>query len=63
MQYENPDRLMVTLHTYTSPAGKTFPVVMVQQPRNNPQGKAICLAVGGMPLELAPHQLTLGATL
>lgn len=55
----NPEKLMVTLHTYTCPAGKTFPVIML----DNSNGKSVVLPVGNMPLTLHPKQLTLGAVL
>lgn len=52
-------QIMGTLHTYHSPAGKTFPVLKIKQP----DGKTIHLAVGRMPLELKPQQLKLGVVI
>lgn len=53
----NPDKIMATLHTYTSPAGKQFPVVLLDK---GPNGEAYCLALGQMPIQLNQKQLTLG---
>lgn len=57
----NPDKIMATLHTYTCPAGKTFPVIMLEN--HNAKGKAVCLPIGHMPLEVNPRSLTLGVVL
>lgn len=55
----NPNKIMTTLHTYRSPSGKEFPVIVIE----TAPGKAICLPVGNMPLTLRPDQLTLGVVL
>lgn len=60
MPRTNPDKIMATLHTYKSPAGKEFPVVLLYHDDN---GKAICLPIGNMPLQLQQRQLTLGVVL
>lgn len=59
----NPDKLMATLHTYTCPAGKSFPVIIIETAAQNARGKAVCLPIGNMPLELPPQSLTLGVVL
>lgn len=55
----NPEKLMATLYTYTCEAGKSFPVMCLDKQ----DGKAMCLAIGNMPLELNIKQLKLGVVL
>lgn len=55
----NPDKIMATLHTYTSPSGKSFPVIQLDKQ----DGKVICLPIGHMALAIPPERLTLGVVL
>lgn len=62
MRY-NPNKIMATLHTYTSPAGLKFPVLLLEDARQNAKNKAVCLPIGHMPMEISPERLTLGVML
>lgn len=59
----NPDMILARIFTYKSPAGKEFPVMVIEEARGRADGKAVCLPIGHMPLELDAKRLTLGAIL
>lgn len=59
----NPDMILARVFTYTSPAGLTFPVMVIEEARERSDGKAVCLPIGHMPLEIDAKRLTLGAVL
>lgn len=59
----NPDMILARIFTYKSPAGKEFPVMVIEEARERTDGKAVCLPIGHTHLEIDARRLTLGAVL